>query len=70
MKRFNNLLRRSVSAMVAVLVLTMLFGAAAFAQTTAFTYQGRLSEASMSHAERFLPAEIRALQRGFGRNAD
>ena len=40
MKRFNDFTRRTISALFAAL----LFAASAYAQTTAFTYQGRLTD--------------------------
>ena len=46
MERFNNLTRRSVSALFAVFILTILFTVVQ-AQTTAFTYQGRFTDSTV-----------------------
>ena len=47
MKQTNNFTRRT-AAMPAVLIMIFMCGAAAFAQTTAFTYQGKLSDGAVA----------------------
>ena len=47
MKQTNNFTRRSVSAL-AILITMFCCAAAAFAQTTAFTYQGRLTDGAVA----------------------
>ncbi len=48
MNQSNNLSYRSLSAFLTALVLTLAFSASAFAQTTAFTYQGRFTDTTIA----------------------
>ena len=48
MNQSKNLLRQGVSALLAAFILTMLLSAAAQAQTTAFTYQGRFTDSTVT----------------------